>query len=136
MALIYRSPVNANHKESYEDLTKELAGSSFCYGGYKELCGVLHKYCKTSDHILAAGFACDKHDCSLIEDFYDAGYYSVAVVDTSETLVCGLRERNKEKRPELQFVVRQVHDVNVRSSPPPGGGVLDPCLGIWVPPRV
>ena len=116
MALIFRCAVNPDLKERHDQLFCELVESPSCYGGYKELCGFLQKYCKASDLILAAG--CALSDCngqSLIEDFYDAGYHSVVGVDSSESFIASCRERNKEKRPEMQFVVG--HVLNVRSMP-------------------
>ena len=116
MALIFRCAVNPDLKERHDQLFFELVESPSCYGGYKELCGFLQKYCKASDLILVAG--CALSDCngqSLIEDFYDAGYHSVVGVDSSESFIASCRERNKEKRPEMQFVVG--HVLNVRSMP-------------------
>lgn len=115
MALIFRSPVNVHLKECYEELICENVESPSCYGGYRELCAVLHKYCKASDKILAVGCTCGRQD-SLIEDLYDVGYRSVAGVDNSESNICNSRERNKERRPEIEFVVGQVHDLKVRAS--------------------
>ena len=113
MALIYRCPVDTNLKVTYEELINEYVISPVCYGGYKELCGVLHKYCKTSDNILATGCTCDSKDSSLIEDLYDAGYLSIVGVDKVERNVFRSKERNKEIRPEIQFLIGQVHDLKV-----------------------
>ena len=114
MALIFRCAVNPDLKECRDQLFCELAGSPSCYGGYKELCDFLQKYCKASDRILTAG--CALSDCngeSLTEDLYDAGYHSVVGVDSSESYITSSRERNKEKRPEMHFV--QGHVLNVRT---------------------
>ena len=124
MALIYRSPVDSNLNVSYEELINERVRSPLCYGGYKELCGVLHKYCKTSDKILATGCTWGRQDSSLIEDLYDAGYHSVVGVDNLERNVCCSKERNKEIRPEIQFLVGQVHDLKVSRGGGGGGDAI------------
>ena len=113
MALVFRCPVNPELKQRHEQLFCELVESSFCYGGYKELCGYLHKYCKPSDRILTAGCTSGSKG-SLIEDLYDAGFHTVVGVDSSESNINSSRERNKEKRPEMNFIVG--HGSNVRTS--------------------
>ena len=113
MALLFRCAVNPDLEERHDQLFCELVESPSCYGGYKELCGFLQKYCKPSDRILTAGSALS--DCngeSLIEDLYDAGYHSVVGVDNSEIYITNCTERNKEKRPEMHFV--EGHVLNVR----------------------
>ena len=115
MALIFRCAVNPDLKEHHDQLFCEHAASPSCYGGYKELCGFLQKYCKASDRILTAGCALSdrKYGDSLIEDLYDAGYHSVVVVGSSESCITSSRERNKEKRPGIHFV--EGHVLNVRT---------------------
>lgn len=115
MALIFRCAVNPDLKKRHDQLFDELMESPSCYGGYKELCGFLQKYCKASDRIITAG--CALSDCSngesLTEDLYDAGYHSVVGVESSENFVTSSRERNKEKRPEMHFI--EGHVLNVRT---------------------
>lgn len=112
MSLIYRSPVHANLKESYAELVTE--NSPLQYGNYNDLCGVLHKYCKTRDTILIADRAwTKKRESFLIEDLYDAGYQYVVGVETTENNICNLREKNKDKRPEMKFVERELQELKV-----------------------
>ena len=115
MALIFRCAVNPDLKKHHGQLFCEHVASPSCYGGYKELCGFLQKYCKASDRILTAGCVLsDRNGDSLIEDLYDAGYHSVVAVDSSESLITSSRERNKEKRSEIHFV--EGHVLNVRTT--------------------
>ena len=58
LSLVYRSPVHANLKENYSELVTE--NSPLQHGNYNDLCGVLHKYCKTKDTILIADRVCTK----------------------------------------------------------------------------
>lgn len=109
MALIFRCPVNSELKQRHDRLFCEYSESTSCYGGYKELCGFLQKYCKANDRILTAGCTTD----SVNDDLYDAGFHSVVGVDSSESNICSSRERNKEKRPEMHFVVG--HGLKVRA---------------------
>ena len=110
MALVFRCPVDPEFKQRHEQLLYEHVESPSCYGGYKELCVYLQKYCKTSDRILTASCSSDSSTTgsrtgSLIEDLYDAGYNSLVGVDSSESNICSSRERNKEKRPEIHYVM-------------------------------
>ena len=112
MSLIYRSPVHANLKESYAELVTE--NFPLQYGNYNDLCGVLHKYCKTRDTILIADRAWTKKGESfLIEDLYDAGYQYVVGVETTENNIGNLREKNKDKRPEMKFVKGKLQELKV-----------------------
>lgn len=113
MALVFRCPVNPEFKQRHDQLLCEHVESFSCYGGYKQLCIYLQKYCKASDRILTTGCTSDSGRGSLIEDLYDAGYHSVVGVDSSESNICSLRERNKEKRPEIHFTVG--HGLQVRA---------------------
>ena len=110
MALIYRSSVNAQLKEGYDKLVNEHVGSFSCYGGYKELHDVLHKYCKKTDRILGPGCTCGREDFSLIEELYDAGYHSVVGVVSSDS---SSSKRKKERKPGIEFVKGQLHDLKV-----------------------
>lgn len=114
MALIFRCPVNSELKQRHDRLFCEYSESTSCYGGYKELCGFLQKYCKANDRILTAGCTTESTD-SVNDDLYDAGFHSVVGVDSSESNICSSRERNKEKRPEMHFVVGHVHGLKVRA---------------------
>ena len=116
MSFIFRShPIKTSLAEEYVDLLNENVGSP-CYGGYKELCRVLHKYCKTSDRILATGCTCapdQGRDSSLIEDLYDAGFVAVTGVDNTESDVYSSRERNKHRRPEIGHAVGHISNLKV-----------------------
>lgn len=112
MPLVYRSPVLVNLKESYAELVSD--NSPLQYGNYNDLCGVLHKYCKANDKILIADRSCTKErESFLIEDLYDAGYQYVVGVQTKEDNVCSLREKNKDKRPEMKFVEGKLPELKV-----------------------
>ena len=112
MSLIYRSPVHANLQESYAELITE--NFPLQYGNYNDLCGVLHKYCKTKDTILIADRVCTKkRESFLIEDLYDDGYQYVVGVETTENNICNLREKNKDKRPVMKFVEGKLQELKV-----------------------
>ena len=68
------------------------------YGEYGELCGILHKYTKSSDTILVVGCG----NSSLSSDLYDVGYRAVTSVDISDIAIRQMREKNVG-RPELVF---------------------------------
>ena len=68
------------------------------YGEYGELCGILHKYTKSSDNILVVGCG----NSSLSSDLYDVGYRAVTSVDISDIAIRQMREKNVG-RPELVF---------------------------------
>ena len=116
MSFIFRShPIKTSLAEEYVDLLNENVGSP-SYGGYKELRRVLHKYCKTSDRILATGWTCapdQGRDSSLIEDLYDAGFVSVTGVDNTESDVYSSRERNKDRRLEMGHAVGHISNLKV-----------------------
>lgn len=106
MSFIFRSPINAEFKQRQSQLFCEQVESDFCYGNYRELKFYLHKYCKASDRILATGCKSTSDGETLfIEDLYDAGFHAVVGVDSSEKNISTAKERNKENRPEIQFVV-------------------------------
>ena len=145
MSFIFRShPIKTSLAEEYVDLLNENVGSP-CYGGYKELCRVLHKYCKTSDRILAIGCTCapdQGRDSSLIEDLYDAGFVAVTGVDNTESDVYSSRERNKHRRPEIGHAVGHISNLKVSKvvnitdllsykSLTPGGGGGTAIYGLY-----
>jgi len=113
MALIHRSSVNPQLKEGYDKLVNEHVGSSSCYGGYKELHDVLHKYCKKTDRILGPGCTCGREDFSLIEELYDAGYHSVVGIVSSDS---SSSKRKKERKPGIEFVEGQLHDLKAQDN--------------------
>lgn len=105
MSLIFRCPVNAEFKQRHNKLFCEQVESDSCYGNYRELKFFLHKYCKATDRILTTGCQPTSDGKSLfIEDLYDAGFHSVVGVDSSEKIISTSKERNKENRPEIQFI--------------------------------
>ena len=115
MALIFRCPINSDLKQRHDKLFFEHVESRSCYGGYKELKVFLQKYCKASDRILTTGCTstCTR-ESPLVEELYDAGFDSVVGVDNSESNICTAKERNKEKRPEIEFIVG--HCLKVRAA--------------------
>ena len=57
MAFLFCCAVNPDLGEHHDQLFCDHAVSPSGYGGYKELCGFLQKYCKASDRILTASGA-------------------------------------------------------------------------------
>ena len=49
----------------------------------------------------------------MIEDLYDDGYQYVVGVTTTENNICNLREKNKDKRPEMKFVAGKLPELKV-----------------------
>ena len=82
MDLVPRCHVNSQFQKRFEQLYREISVSPSRTGNYKDLCPVLHKYCKVTDQLLVVGCG---EDGSFFEELFDAGYHSVTSVDGSSS---------------------------------------------------
>ena len=100
MNLLPKDSSEFHQKEYWDSFFKKRGKKSFeWYGEYHELCGVLHKYCKTGDKILQIGCG----NSTLASDLYDVGYRSITSVDISDLVINQMIQSNKISRPELVF---------------------------------
>ena len=99
MNLLPKDSKEFHQKEYWDSFFKKRGKKAFeWYGEYHELCGILHKYCKTSDRILQVGCG----NSSLASDLYDVGYRAITSIDISDQVISQMLQTNKA-RPELVF---------------------------------
>ena len=99
MNLLPKDSKEFHQKEYWDSFFKKRGKKAFeWYGEYHELCGILHKYCKTSDRILQVGCG----NSSLASDLYDVGYRAITSIDISDQVISQMQQNNKT-RPELVF---------------------------------
>ena len=79
------------------------------YGDYPDLCSLLHKYIKPTDHTLLIG----ANNSSIGESLYDVGYHSLVNVDPSESSIKKATSKNKDKRPDMTFDTMDFSKVKV-----------------------
>ena len=71
MSLLPKNHQEFRQKEYWDKFFDKRGKKAFeWYGEYGELCGILHKYIKVSDHILSIGCGNSK----MSSDLYDVGY--------------------------------------------------------------
>uniref|UniRef100_A0A8C5PHZ0 eEF1A lysine and N-terminal methyltransferase n=1 Tax=Leptobrachium leishanense TaxID=445787 RepID=A0A8C5PHZ0_9ANUR len=100
MNLLPKSSREFASTEYWEQFFKKRGERSFeWYGGYLDLCGVLHKYIKPKDKVLVVGCG----NSELSEHLYDAGCQNLTNIDTSEIVIRQMSERNAGKRPQMTF---------------------------------
>ncbi|XP_064649297.1 eEF1A lysine and N-terminal methyltransferase-like [Lineus longissimus] len=88
----------------WEEFFKKRGKKSFeWYGEYADICGILHKYVKTSDKILMVGCG----NSQLSADMYDIGLQAITNVDISDVVIKQMKEKNKD-RTEMSFVKMDV----------------------------
>ncbi|XP_053325857.1 eEF1A lysine and N-terminal methyltransferase [Spea bombifrons] len=91
--------------EYWEQFFRKRGERSFeWYGGYLELCGVLHKYIKPKDKVLVVGCG----NSELSERLYDAGCQNLSNIDVSEVVIRQMSERNASRRPIMTFQLMDV----------------------------
>ena len=100
MSLLPRSTAEFQRKEYWEKFFAKRSVPFEWYGEYTDLCHVLHKYIKHSNRVLMAGCG----NSRLSEDLYDAGFKNIDNVDISAVVIRQMTDRNKSKRPIMQFV--------------------------------
>ncbi|XP_053549203.1 eEF1A lysine and N-terminal methyltransferase [Bombina bombina] len=100
MNLLPRSSKDFASQEYWEQFFKRRGERVFeWYGGYLELCGVLHKYIKPRDKVLVVGCG----NSELSERLYDAGCQNLMNIDVSEVVIRQMNERNNHQRPLMSF---------------------------------
>ena len=71
MNLLPRNRQEFGQKDYWDVFFKKRGTKAFeWYGEYHELCGILHKYIKTTDKVLQIGCG----NSTLAADLYDVGY--------------------------------------------------------------
>ena len=107
MNLLPKDSKEFHQKEYWDSFFKKRGKKAFeWYGEYHELCGILHKYCKTSDRILQVGCG----NSTLASDLYDVGYRAITSIDISDQVISQMQQTNKA-RPELVFEKMDVLDL-------------------------
>lgn len=81
--------------------------SSYRYGEYNQLSGILHKYMKPAEKVLVIGCG----NSRLSADLYDIGYHSITNIDISDTVITQMINQNRKKRPNMQFLKMDVTKV-------------------------
>ncbi|XP_069087543.1 eEF1A lysine and N-terminal methyltransferase isoform X2 [Pleurodeles waltl] len=100
MELLPRSSQEFASAQYWERFFRRRGTRAFeWYGGYTELCGVLHKYIKTRDKVLVIGCG----NSELSEQMYDIGYEDLANIDISEVVIRQMTERNAVRRHKMTF---------------------------------
>ncbi|XP_073449331.1 eEF1A lysine and N-terminal methyltransferase [Aquarana catesbeiana] len=100
MNLLPKSSKEFSSSEYWEQFFRRRGERAFeWYGGYLELCGVLHKYIKPKDKVLVVGCG----NSELSERLYDAGCQNLSNIDVSEVVIRQMNERNAKKRPLMTY---------------------------------
>ncbi|MEE6496117.1 hypothetical protein FKM82_002233 [Ascaphus truei] len=111
MNLLPRSSKEFASAEYWEQFFRRRGDRAFeWYGGYLELCGVLHKYIKAKDKVLVVGCG----NSELSERLYDAGCQNLTNIDVSEVVIRQMTERHASRRPQMKF---QLMDATQTSFP-------------------
>ncbi|KAM4023480.1 eEF1A lysine and N-terminal methyltransferase isoform 2-T2 [Anomaloglossus baeobatrachus] len=102
MNLLPRSSKEFSSSQYWEQFFRRRGERAFeWYGGYLELCAVLHKYIKPKDKVLVVGCG----NSELSERLYDAGCQNLANIDVSEVVIRQMNERNANQRPNMTYQV-------------------------------
>ncbi|KAM8930338.1 eEF1A lysine and N-terminal methyltransferase isoform 2-T2 [Pelodytes ibericus] len=105
MNLLPKSSKEFASTEYWEQFFRKRGERAFeWYGGYLDLCGVLHKYIKPKDQVLVVGCG----NSELSECLYDAGCKNLMNIDVSEVVIHRMSERNASKRPIMTFQLMDV----------------------------
>ena len=108
MSLLPRSTAEFQRKEYWEKFFTKRSVPFEWYGEYTDLCHVLHRYIKHSNRVLMAGCG----NSRLSEDLYDAGFMNIDNVDISAVVIRQMTDRNKSKRPNMQFLQMDLLKMN------------------------
>ncbi|NP_001084718.1 eEF1A lysine and N-terminal methyltransferase [Xenopus laevis] len=102
MDLLPKSSKEFAAPEYWEQFFRRRGERAFeWYGGYLELCGLLHKYIKPRDKVFVVGCG----NSELSEQLYDAGCQNLTNIDVSEVVIRQMNERNSNRRPNMTFQV-------------------------------
>ncbi|XP_078497199.1 eEF1A lysine and N-terminal methyltransferase [Lissotriton helveticus] len=113
MELLPRSSQEFASAQYWERFFRRRGTRAFeWYGGYTELCGVLHKYVKTRDKVLVIGCG----NSELSEQMYDMGYEDLVNIDISEVVIRQMNERNAARRPKMTFQHMDMLDMKFSDS--------------------
>ncbi|XP_075038561.1 eEF1A lysine and N-terminal methyltransferase isoform X2 [Mixophyes fleayi] len=100
MNLLPKSSKEFSSSEYWEQFFRRRGEQAFeWYGGYLELCGVLHKYIKPKDKVLVVGCG----NSELSERLYDVGCQNLTNIDVSEVVIRQMNERNAGRRPHMTY---------------------------------
>ncbi|XP_018422337.1 PREDICTED: methyltransferase-like protein 13 [Nanorana parkeri] len=100
MDLLPKSSKEFSSSEYWEQFFRRRGEQAFeWYGGYLELCGLLHKYIKPKDKVLVVGCG----NSELSERLYDAGCQNLTNIDVSEVAIRQMNERNAKRRPMMTY---------------------------------
>ncbi|KAG8436673.1 hypothetical protein GDO86_007676 [Hymenochirus boettgeri] len=100
MNLLPKSSKEFASPEYWEHFFRRRGDRAFeWYGGYLELCGLLHKYIKPKDKVLVVGCG----NSELSEKLYDAGCQKITNIDVSEVVIRQMKDRNSSQRPHMIF---------------------------------
>lgn len=100
MNLLPKSDTQFKSKEYWDRFFLKRKEAFEWYGDYFELSTILHKYSKVKDDILVLGCG----NSRLSEDLYDLGYHGLVNIDISDVVINQMKERNKGKRGDMQFI--------------------------------
>ena len=79
MSLLPKTHTEFAAKSYWDAFFSKKFDSFEWYGSYQDLCGLLHKYSKSTSKVLVAGCG----NSTLSEDLYDVGYRDIHSVDIS-----------------------------------------------------
>ncbi|XP_073427632.1 eEF1A lysine and N-terminal methyltransferase [Dendrobates tinctorius] len=100
MNLLPRSSKEFSSGQYWEQFFRRRGERAFeWYGGYLELCAVLHKYIKPKDKVLVVGCG----NSELSERLYDAGCHNLTNIDVSEVVIRQMNDRNAGRRPNMTY---------------------------------
>ena len=107
MNLLPKSRDEFGRKTYWEDFFRKRKDVFEWYGEYIDLCGIINKYCKKTDHICMVGCG----NSALSESMYDAGYEDIINIDISETVIKKMSNQNKT-RSKMKYLVMDVKNVS------------------------
>ncbi|XP_030852906.1 eEF1A lysine and N-terminal methyltransferase [Strongylocentrotus purpuratus] len=100
MDLLPKTSSDIDSAQYWESLLKKHRNQAFeWYGEYPNLCGILHKYIRTSDKTLVVGCG----NSRLSEDLYDVGYHQLVNIDDVDSVVKQKTMKNAKQRPKMKF---------------------------------
>ncbi|XP_031574018.1 eEF1A lysine and N-terminal methyltransferase-like [Actinia tenebrosa] len=108
MNLLPKTKEQFKSKEYWDQFFRNRKESFEWYGNYGELSTILHKYCKVKDATLVLGCG----NSQLSEDLYDLGYRGLVNIDISDVVIRQMKERNKERRAEMEFIKMDMLDMD------------------------
>ncbi|NXH19905.1 MET13 protein, partial [Bucco capensis] len=103
MELLPRSPAEFGSARYWDRFFRQRGQRPFeWYGGFPELCPVLHKYVRPRDKVLVVGCG----NSELSEQMYDMGMCEDIVnIDISDAVIRQMQERSRSKRPKMNYLI-------------------------------